>query len=280
MIRKTERARIKDCLPLVNGLWTKINYDFPDIFDISSSQLDVIFLSNWSQRLVAPIIDLVHDDSSETSMLTSQELETLAGIINGIYKHKWDKLMEVATMEYDPIHNYSDNFEEEIQYGEEEGHTKTSTGSNSNTRTDNLTDTKTDSRQITETRNLSNSGSTSTGNDIYGFNSANAVGDTESSGTNSGSETGTVTTGHAGNITETNTGTQTNSGSNSNSESGSIETTGDKLRTYTKTGNIGNISTQKLMNEEIELWKYNFVYEMMRDVINCISLPSYETKNF
>lgn len=280
MISRTERPKIKDCLPLVNGLWTKINYDFPEIFDIVPSQLDIIFLSNWSQRLTAPIIDVIHDDSSESSMLTSQELETLAGIINGMYKHKWDKLMEVATMEYDPIHNYSDTFEEQIEYGEEEGHTKTSTGSNSNTRTDNLVDTKTDGRQITETRNLSNSGSNSSENDVYAFNSANAVGDTESSGSNSSSESGTITTGHSGNITETNTGTQSNIGSNSNSESGSIETTGDKSRTYTKTGNIGNISTQKLMNEEIELWEYNFVYEMMRDVINCISLPSYETKKF
>ena len=280
MMLKRERPRIKDCLPLVNGLWNSIDYDFPEQFDLVSSQLDVIFLSNWSQRYAAPILEVIHDDSSGTPMLTNQELGSLADIIKGMYKHKWDKLMAVALQEYDPIHNYSDEFEENIEYGEQGTNSKSSNGTTSNTRTDNLTDTKTDSRQITETRNLSNSGSNSTDNDIYAFNSATAVGDTESSGSHSDSESGTVTTGHAGAITETNTGTQTNSGSNSNSESGSNATMGEKSRTYTKIGNIGNISTQKLMNEEIELWQYNFVYEMMKDVINFISLPIYETNNF
>lgn len=280
MAQKIKRATIKDFLPLTNGLWAAINYDFPEEFNIESSQLDIIFLSNWSNRLAAPILNVIHDESSESSKLSTEELALLADMLNGMYKHKWDKLMAAAISEYDPIHNYSDDFEEHINYGEEVSNTKSSSGTTSNTRTDNLTDTKTDSRQIAETRNLTNSGSNSTDNDVYAFNSATAVGDTESSGTHSDSESGTVTTNHSGAITETNTGTQTNSGSNSNSESGSNETMGEKTRTYTKIGNIGNISTQKLLNEEIDLWQYNFLYEMMRDVINFISLPIYETNNF
>ena len=280
MVRKIERPTIKDYLPLTNGLWAAINYDFPEEFDIEPSQLDIIFLSNWSNRLAAPILNVIHDETSESSKLSTEELALLADMLNGMYKHKWDRLMAVAVSEYDPIHNYSDDFEEHISYGEEISNTKSSTGTTSNTRTDNLTDTKTDSRQIAETRNLTNSGSNSTDNDIYAFNSATAVGDTESSGSHSDSESGTITTNHSGAITETNTGTQTNSGSNSNSESGSNATMGEKTRTYTKIGNIGNISTQKLLNEELDLWQYNFLYEMMRDVINFISLPIYETNNF
>ncbi len=340
MARKMERPRIKDCLPLVNGLWNSIDYQFPEEFDLEPSQLDIIFLSNWSQRIAAPILDVLHDDSSESTMLTSQELGNLADIINGMYKHKWDKLMAVALAEYDPIHNYSDTFEESIAYDEEGSGSKNNTGSHSSTRTDNLVDTTTngqtttetynttdtttdtrsigetssgtdnttDGRTITETRNLSNSGSNSEDNEIFGFNSANAVGDTSSSGTNSNSETGTVTTqhsgtlaettsdtkttthsgsltdtktgtvstGHSGDIVERNTGTQTNSGTDSLSEMTRDDKSGTRARSYTKTGNIGNISTQKLLNEEIDLWQYNFIYEMMRDVINFISLPTYE----
>lgn len=271
--------KIKECLPLVDGIWKHIDYEFPEEFSLTSSQLDTIFLSNWSQRLAAPVLRVVHNDET-TTMLTQAELETLAGLINGMYKHRWDKLMDVALAEYDPIHNYYDELTESTEYGEGVTHSKTAGGSSSNTRTDNLTDTKTDGRTITETRNLQNSGTNSSENGIYGFNSSSAVGDTTSSGSNSNSETGTVTTGHAGNITETNTGTQSNSGTTSSTESGSDETTGTKSRTYTKTGNIGNISTQKLLNEELELWQYNFVYEMMRDVINFVSLPTYETDNF
>ena len=300
-------TKIKDCLPLVNGIWNHIDYQFPEIFDIDASQLDIIFLSNWSMRTAAPILNVIHDDDNST-MLTQEELVTLAGIINGMYKHKWDKLMAVAEAEYDPIHNYHDHLVEEINYSEEVDGSKSENGSHSDTRTDNLTKTSTntlsytdtfnttlttsDGRTITETHNMSNSGSDSTNNGIYGFNSSAAVGDTNSSGSNSNLESGTITEGHAGTLTEkktgtegrtnsgsvtdANTGTQTNAGSNSSSGTSSNDTSGEKTREYTKSGNIGNISTQKLLNEEIDLWQYNFICEMMKDVIRFVSLPIYE----
>jgi len=340
MMLKRERPRIKDCLPLVNGLWNSIDYDFPEQFDLVSSQLDVIFLSNWSQRYAAPILEVIHDDSSGTPMLTNQELGSLADIIKGMYKHKWDKLMAVAVAEYDPIHNYADILTETIEYSEEGESSKTANGTNANTRTDDLTETATDGRQVQETknltntetdarqiqdtknltetqtdlrgaletRNLANSASNSSADGIYGFNSSTAVGDTNTSGNNSGTETGTIgtqnsgtlttentgtdtqvhsgnvtttdtgtdTTVHSGNLTTVNTGTQQNYGSVSSSESADDEKTGTRSREYTKTGNIGNISTQKLLKEEIDLWKYNFICEIMRDVANFVSLPIYE----
>lgn len=363
--------KIKDCLPIVNGLWSHINYQFPDIFEVDSSQLDIMFLSNWSMRTAAPIIRVIHDNAVQYP-LSNEELDTLAGIINGMYKHKWDKLMAVATAEYDPIHNYSDSLTETIQYSEEEDRTKTASGTNSSTRTDNLqeqqtdarqsqevqnlteqqtdarqiqetknlqelqtdarqfqetknlTETQTDEREITETRSLTNSGSDSRENGVYGFNSSTAVGDTNTEGSNSNTEsgsivtshdgdlttrntgtdttvnsgtlttantgtdttvhsgnltttnTGTDTTTHSGTLTTANTGTQSSSGSMSNSESADNDKTGERTREYTKKGNIGNISTQKLLNEEIDLWRYNFILEIMRDVANFVSLPIYE----
>lgn len=331
--------KIKDCLPLVNGLWTHINYDFPDIFDIEPSQLDILFLSNWSMRTAAPIMNVIHSDEY-TSMLNDEELTNLAGIVNGMYKHKWDKLMAVALAEYDPIHNYSDHLIETVEYSEGVDGTKSASGSNSSTRTDNLTRTEsggrgytdtynvtdtetdnlstsnsktgsenlTDTRSSTETRNLSNTGSNSSAENIFGFNSSTAVGDKTGSGSNSGSETGTIGISHtggtstgtiesgsetktgtvtnaktgtegrsySGTLTEENTGTQGNIGSSTNSETTSNDTEGERTREYTKTGNIGNISTQKLLNEELDLWKYNFICEIMRDVVGLITLPIYE----
>ena len=268
-------TKIKDCLPLVNGIWYYIDYHFPEIFDIDSSQLDVVFMSNWSMRTAAPILKLVHSDEN-TTMLTPLELVQLASVINGMYKHKWDKLMAVAEMEYDPIHNYHDHLVEEIEYGEEVDRTKSGSGTNNNTRTNNLSEVSTDARQIAEQRSLSNSGTDSNQNNIYGFNSSTAVGESNNSGSNSNQESGTITTTHRGNLTTANTGTQADSGSNSYSETGGDDTSGTRNREYTKEGNIGNISTQKLMNEEIDLWRYNFLLEMMRDVANFVSLPIYE----
>lgn len=368
----SRNPKLKECLPIVNGIWSHINYEFPDIFDLEPSQLDIMFLSNWSMRTAAPILNVIHDSEATNPMLSDTELTTLAGIVNGMYKHKWDKLMAVALAEYDPIHNYADILTETIEYSEAGESSKTSSGTSSNTRTDNLSETVTDGRQIqetknlteletdarqiqdtknlseiqtdtrqiqetknlseqqtdtrliTETRNLSNSGTNEVENGIYGFNSSSAVGDTNSEGENSSSETGTIatqhggtltttntgtdtnvhsgnlsttntgtdttvhsgnvtttntgtdTTVHSGNLTTANTGTQGNSGTVSNSESADDEKSGTRSREYTKTGNIGNISTQKLLKEEIDLWKYNFICEIMRDVANFISLPIYE----
>lgn len=396
---KIKNRKIKECLPLVNGLWTHIDYQFPEIFDIEPSQLDIVFMSNWSMRTAAPILRVIHADES-TSMLNSEELETLADIIKGMYKHKWDKLMDVAEMEYDPIHNFSDHLIENIEYTEGVDGSKSGSGSNSNTRTDNLTktetdrrgytdtynrtDTKTDnlseshSRNGTETKNQTAPGFTEQDSDhlaftqqdpdhlafsqqdpdnlayteqdddypaytqqdtdnkkvteeqIAGFNSsdyANSnktitdVGRVETSqgkinssqgrvetsqgrvetsqgkvntsmgtvqtttggsetisntGTEANAQTGTIARLNNGTLTEQDTGTQTNAGTSSSTETSSLDTDGEKSREYTKTGNIGNISTQKLLNEELDLWRYNFILEMMRDVINFISLPIYE----
>ena len=266
--------KLKDCLPILNGIWGHINYDFPDIFDLDSSQLDVMFLSNWSMRTPAPILKVIH--SGDGSMLTDSELTTLAGIINGMYKFKWDKLMATALSEYDPIHNYYDSLSETIEYDEGVNISKSGSGTNANTRTDNLSEVQTDARGITEGRNLTNSGSNSVDNGIYGFNSSNSVGESDSAGANSNTESGSITTTHSGNLTTANTGTQANSGSNSYSGTEGKDTEGSRTREYTKTGNIGNISTQKLLKEEIELWKYNFIYEIMRDVAGFVSLPIYE----
>lgn len=355
MIRTIPRPKIKDCLPLVNGIWAHIDYQFPEIFNITPSQLDIMFLSNWSMRTAAPILNLLHDDE-DTTMLTQEELITLGAMINGLYKHKWDKLMAVALKEYDPIHNYYDHLVEETNYSEENDGSKSGSASHSDTRTDNLTMTETDrkgytdtyntsdtethnttdtethnmsnletnnvqnqqtdTRQIVEGHNLTNSGSSSDSKNVYGFNSSTAVGDTTGSGTNSNLETGNITTTHSGTLTdaktgtvtnaktgtvtdaktgtvtdaktgtvarvnngtltEQNTGTQQNVGSNTNSETSSNDTSGERTREYTKTGNIGNLSSQKLLNEEIDLWRYNFIYEMMKDVIGMVSLPIYE----
>lgn len=271
----TIAPKIKDCLPLVNGIWYYIDYQFPEVFDIDSSQLDIMFMSNWSMRTAAPILNLIHQDE-DTTMLTPIELLQLSSVLKGMFKNKWDKMMNVATIEYDPIHNYHDHMIEEIEYGEEVDRTKSGSGSNTNTRTDNLSEVSTDTRQVQESRNLTNTGSNSNQNNVYGFNSSTAVGESNNSGNNSMLESGTVTTAHSGNLTTTNTGTQADSGSNSYSETGGDDTSGTRNREYTKEGNIGNISTQKLLKEELDLWKYNFLCEMMRDVANFVSLPIYE----
>lgn len=243
-------------------------------------------------------------------------------------------------------------------------------------RTDNLTDSKsgTNSETVTHqggtyaestTRQLTNSGSQSIANGVYGFNSSTSVGDSDSSNTTSGSENETVNKSYSGSksdsssatisedvahtgtqtieedrsstVLKTNTGTQrdvsdidktsnkTNTGTQSIDESisvtdstvntddqvntttseGTSNTTNsttqksvsssevnsgnaskldessvisralNRARMYTHKGNIGNFTPQQLIKQEIELWRWNFIDEILNDVKDFISIPIY-----
>lgn len=93
------------------------------------------------------------------------------------------------------------------------------------------------------------SGSTSTGDNFstYGFNSAAAV------------------------PRDANTG----SGTSSEEEEDGQETTGSAVgsRNLTRSGNIGVTTTQQMMTQEIELWKWNLLRSVLKDVVDTITLP-------
>lgn len=375
-----QMPRIKDVIPLVNGIFSHMSsYTFKA--DVSKAQLDYLFVASCAQRCVAPVVDLIHEDKFEE--LTDQELSQLASMMLNCYKPKWDKLGEIYDIEYDPIHNYLDQWEDETDGSESENSSKNveessssnSSGSssstrtdnlsqletrdleNSNTRTDNLTEletrnlgsssTRTDNLTELETRNLGNSstrtdnleigntgtqqnaGSNTDTTALWGFNSTDAVNSDRTTGSNSntrtdnltethtgtvgtvGAETGTKTianTGTQGTIgTDTgtksigNTGTQQNVGEENGTvtiantgtqgTSGSEQTTGSNTRESEETGtragenhrersgrhfgNIGNLTSQKQIKEEIELWKWNYVQSVLEDAKDFLTLAVY-----
>lgn len=143
----------------------------------------------------------------------------------------------------------------------------------------------------------------------------NTEDDSDSSKSNTGTltttNTGTVNNGKTGTLTTANTGTQQvvsgNSGSDtiantgtqttvtdsdttssdaimstdttSSSKSG-VKTNDDDVseegsRDYEHIGNIGNHTSQRLINEEIELWRWNFVEEILEDVKEFTTIPVY-----
>lgn len=168
-MRQMRKAQtIKQVLPITNGLFTKMNYNF--LSGISKSNLDLMFISNYGLRNPAPIVETIQGTYGEK--LTSEELTMLAGSIVEMYKDRWNKLGGIYAIEYDPIHNYLDEWEDtsdEVLDGESSrsesasttyGKTQTETIQ----RTDNLTErnvyeedttsTRTDDLTKTETRNL------------------------------------------------------------------------------------------------------------------------------
>ena len=408
MLRTLRKAqKIKQILPLTDGLFTKMSYTFPE--GVSKANLDLMFLSNYGLRNPSPIVEMIQGEYGEK--LTSEELTQLAGSITQMYQDRWDKLGQIYNIEYDPIHNYLDEWEDtseetldgdtsrtetgSITYGKtqtetiirtdnlttrdvlDEDSTRTRTDDltktethnlansssrtdnlseettygKSDTRTDNLTENKTYGRTDTRTDNLLDTHSDSnsiidsgTGSSsVYGFNSASAVptdsstsGNTRTetlggtiantgtqaiaaSGSDGQTNTGTQTNASSGKDTTTNTGTRTTSGtdtgtlttadtgtetivdgkdstrtvtntgnrttgdqmstggldSTSKSVTGTEDATTNRERSGRHFGNIGNLTSQKMILEEISLWKWNYMQEILNDVKEFCTLPVY-----
>lgn len=367
--------KIKQMIPLSNGIFGHMNYTFRA--EVTKNSLDMMFLANYGNRNPSPIVEMLQDDYGEP--LDGTALTQLATVIEEMYSEKWDKLAEIYDIEYDPIHNYLDQWEDESDetvevdvtksgtasttYGKTESGTQLRTDNfseartiaedttvertddltktqtlnteKSTTRTDNLqeettygkTNTRTDN--LTETRNLStgDTGSGTESNSIYAYNSV-AAADTDGSSTsntntrtetgtlaNTGTQadalsgkdtvkdtgtrtdvtddTGTITTADDGtqttttdkDITDTtlNTGTRTTTntvthgGTDGTTTSGtsSEDTTRGRERSGRHFGNIGNLTSQKQILEEINLWKWNYMQEILNDVKEFCTLPVY-----
>ena len=140
-------------------------------------------------------------------------------------------------------------------------------GDNSNTRTN----TGTQANAKTGTDTIGNSGTqTITGED---------------NGTVTTTDTGTQKTDGeiAEDITVHNTGTVGNVGADvttgSNSRVTRDDATSDGSESTSRSGrhfgNIGNLTSQKQLKEEIELWKWNFVNEILEDAKQLLCLEVY-----
>lgn len=343
--QKKKFPRLKDCLPLTNGVFYYMNYTFRN--EVSKEQLDYLLMADAANRNPAPVVDLIYDEDDERTgerKLNSTELTNLAALMLAYYKPRWDKLGEIYDIDYDPIHNYLDEWEDEAD-GSNSGErvldsdredTLGTTVTSSGMRTDNLTQknsgtvtngktgteadahtgtigdsgTETGTDNFTHTGTVGDSGTHSSTDGLWGFNSGNsAVNSDTSSGTDGNTRTNNLTDAETRNLansntrtfantdtttfnttdqrtdntTQTNTGTQSTTGSEATTGTNSRAT--DETETTSGTdhreregkhfGNIGNLTSQKMLNEEIELWKWNYVRSILDDAINFLTLDIY-----
>lgn len=173
------------------------------------------------------------------------------------------------------------------------GKETTSTGNTSKdkTRTDNLSNVVGKDSTSTTVSNTDDS--------IYGFNSTEAsnsdnskttetltenLGSTiTSTGTQKNDELTTETLNENLDSTTTSTGTQKNVESTieNSTDSKTLESirtsnsNNDRTRESTHEGNIGNLSTQQLLKQEIELWKWNYIQTVLTDVNEFLTIPIY-----
>ena len=289
--------KIMQMMPMNNGLFVHIAYQFPEVLQITNQELDLIFLTSWGLRLCAPIVHVIHQDT-DSSMLTNAELTQLGQLIRHLFQHKWDKLAAVLALEYDPIHNFSDDLHEEI----------TEDIDVERERTPNLTETETKSLDLdrseadggsqvtsgthsenrTRTDNLSEAINGSELNKIYGFNSLedSPVGDSTKETTSTRLNTGTVGDARQGTESTTIQGGLTHTVDEDRDSQGEKRTTGtdttvegtdrSRVRELTRLGNIGNLTSQQLITQEIELWRWSLIQQVLNDVKDFLTLPVYE----
>lgn len=160
---------VKEAFPILSGLFASMDYTFR--LEVSKESLDIMWVTTYGNRNISPVVDTLKNNP--LSPLSPSELHTLAGLIVEMYAPKWDKIGAIYDIEYDPIHNYLDEWEDEAEttMDQDESDTGTKTLSygktvdSTTTRTDALTQerdfdktdsiTRTDNLSQLETRNLS-----------------------------------------------------------------------------------------------------------------------------
>ncbi len=237
------------------------------------AQMDVLYFDSHSgERYCSNIIvKRVGDDNS----LSTQDRKTIATLIYARFRAQWNRLWATMNPTYDPYTNY------QMQETEE--------GTNNSVRTPDLTkgDTGTvqTSGQDKRTPNLTKTGTgtvkddgsaTNTNqNNLWGFNSSTSVPSDMADGSATSENTSTR------DLTETETGTDTTDRTNTDTynrsytETGTDTTAGTSSRKLTRTGNIGTNTFQNLIQQERNIWMYDFFEQVFKDVDSVLTIPIY-----
>lgn len=287
--KKTKIPMIKDVIMPTNGFFNHINFQFPSF--LTKSQLDIAFFSDYSMRNIAPIVQYYLNSDT----LSNESLDSIGEVILQMFGKKWEKQAAVYNIEYDPISNYRDEYHETNnvkhtgtvtgEWGDERNTTRTDDLTETQNKGTTVTNTRTDNLVQTDTRNLTDTLEENVNNNVYGFNSSDNVPDSsntdnytkkgigDTTRNNTGTQKNEVT--GSGADTITNTGTQKNDSKGSGSKTDTTDLTDDGKRDYEHIGNIGNHTTQHLISQEIELWSWNYMQEIIKDVARCVTLPTY-----
>lgn len=251
--------------PMVSAPW---------VDTMSGTNLDIAYLDGHSGERYCS--NFINHRLNDFNVLSSDNRTLIANILWAMFGIQWTRLW--ATMkpaEYDPLTNYQ---MQETMEGTEnstrtpdltKGDTGTVQTSGQDKRTPNLT------KANTGTVNNNGSANNTNQNGIWGFNSSTSVPSDMSDGTATNENTTT------GNSSETETGTDTTDHTNTDTynrsytETGTDTTAGTSSRKLTRTGNIGANTFQNLLQQERDIWMYDFFEQVFKDVDSILTIPIY-----
>lgn len=229
-----------ESLTLGNGLISKLsNMPWNDVEDFDLKALEMAYGMRSGFKVL-------------TSAFTSIAEANRAGVIEALYSQKWRRLWRNYVLEYNPLDAYSVT---------EKG-TREKNGTDNNVinygRT--ITNNGTDTGTVDIDGNEQGGGTDS----VFGFNSSEAV----PSETNSNSSTNTNK--------ETRNLSSSNNSVNSGRDERDITVFEQEDYNYTKTGNIGYTSPQKLLQQDMEIWQKPFFDIVFKDIDFSITVAVFD----
>lgn len=260
--------QLKTKIPMINGIFSHMEYDFKVM---GLPELDIMLITTYGEKNVAPIVtsvmisDTVNDD----------EITRLSNIVLSLYRNKWDRFLGLYDLEYDAIHNYLDEYTENSQADMSRITSSTSTVINTGTDAASGTNTRTDDLSKSTTKSSENIISDSNDASKYAFNSEASVKTDESSSDSTSTLDETITVADTG--TQTTAKDETRTLDLTKSSDGVTENSEEltRVRTFTHKGNIGNLTTQELIKQELRLWEWNFIETVLADVKDFLTIPFY-----
>ena len=224
--------------------------------NVDNSVLDIAYFGNHSGgKFCAPLVKLLINDEG---VITAEARVTIAKILISKYLNNWNHLWETNVAVYSPIHNY--DMYEERDLATTDDNVETTDGELSRTGTEGLTHGMVESTQHGRTEDNVNY--------KYGMNTT--VYQQNRSDENVSTEGGTTVT------TDSGTDTTTRNLVDSTDQTVTEDNEGTEHEETHRYGNIGVTTTQKLLQEERNLWLWNFFDEVFNDLDKELALAFHD----
>lgn len=224
--------------------------------NVDNSVLDIAYFGNHSGgKFCAPLVKLLINDEG---VIPAAARVTIAKILISKYLNNWNHLWETNVAVYSPIHNY--DMYEERDLATTDDNVETTDGELSRTGTEGLTHGMVESTQHGRTEDNVNY--------KYGLNTT--VYQQNRSDENVSTEGGTTVT------TDSGTDTTTRNLVDSTDQKVTEDNEGTEHEETHRYGNIGVTTTQKLIQEERNLWLWNFFDEVFNDLDKELALAFHD----
>lgn len=246
----------------------------PWIETMTGVNLDIAYLDGHSgERYCSNFINHRLDDSG---VLSPDSRILISGLLWAMFGIQWTRLWAtMKPLDYDPLTNYQMEESEESEGSSTrtpdltKGDTGTVQTSGQDTRTPNLT--KTGTGTVKDDGSTTNTNQ----NNVWGFNSAVSVPSDMADGSATSENTTTR------DLTEKETGEETTARTNTDTynrqytEKGTDTKAEIGSRKLTRKGNIGTNTFQNLLQQERNIWMYNFFELVFKDVDSVLTIPIY-----